>query len=97
MIRAGVIAACVALLAGCGPAVVAPAKPDPFDVHVPPECEVACTCNAPPVVVTEDPYSAMNAAQYEHDKGKTCVRLCDTRRQGCADAIKRARAHGVIK
>lgn len=97
MIRAITLAICIALLTGCGPTVVAPSKPDAIDVHVPPECIAACTCEAAAPVVTTDPYSAMDAARYEHDKGKLCLRLCDTRRQGCVNAIERARAAGVIK
>ena len=84
------------LLAACQPQLV-PAKPDPIDVHVPPECMQACTCDVPPILITQDPYSAVDAAHFEHTKGETCRKQCDVRRKDCADALDRARKAGVIR
>lgn len=84
------------LIAACQPVAV-PVKPDPFDVHVPPECAQACICDVPPLPITQDPYSAVDAARFEHAKGAACVAQCDVRRKGCADALERARKAGVIR
>ena len=86
-----------AVIAGCVPQAVVPVKSDPIDVHVPPECQAACTCDVPAVAITENPYSGVDAAVFEHKKGKACVAQCDTRRKGCADAIARGREAGAIK
>lgn len=82
--------------AGCQPVAV-PVKPDPIDVHVPAECLQACACDVPPPLITQDPYSAVDAAVFEHRKGTACLAQCETRRRGCADAIERARKAGVIR
>lgn len=92
-------AAAIALLlgaAGCQPVAV-PVKPDPIDVHVPPECTQACTCDVPASLITLDPYSAVDAATFEHKAGRACLAQCDVLRKGCADAIERARKAGVIR
>lgn len=91
--------AVIALLlgvAGCQPVAV-PVRPDPIDVHVPPECTQACTCDAQTPTITTDPYSAVDAATFEHQAGRVCVKQCDKRRQGCVDAIERARKAGAIR
>lgn len=91
-----VAAAAAALLSACGTTPV-PVKPDPIDVHVAPECRQSCTCDAQPSVITSDPYSAPDAAVREHKLRKLCVQKCDTARQGCVDALDRARAADAIK
>jgi hypothetical protein len=91
------IAVILAWLAGCAQQVPVPVKPTPPDVHVPPECETACTCDVPAPTITTDPYSGVDAALYEHKAGRTCTAQCDVRRKGCVDAINRARNVGAIK
>lgn len=91
--------AAIALLlaaTGCQPVVV-PVKPEPFDVHVLPECLQACACDVTPSVVTTDPYSPLDAATREHDLRKLCVAQCEVRRRACADALERAHKAGVIR
>lgn len=87
--------AAIALLlgaAGCQPVAV-PVRPEPFDVHVPPECLQACSLGVSPSIVTTDPYSPLDAAVREH----YLRNLCEVRRRACADALERARKAGVIR
>ena len=95
MIRVAAIALLLGA-AGCQPLAV-PVKPDPIDVHVPAECTQACACDVPAPLITLDPYSAVDAALFEHKAGRACVAQCDVRRKGCADALDRARKAGAIR
>jgi hypothetical protein len=81
--------------------VTVPVKPQPIDVHTLPECFAACgSCAQPAQTITADPDSAVVAAITEHILRKQCageLALCDTRRQACANAIKRGQTAGAIK
>lgn len=89
------LTAIVAILTmtGCGlsPIRITANKPDPIDVHADPSCFAPCTEKAPPI--TEDPDSAVLAAIIGHEYQK----LCEVRRQACAEAIKRGVEAGAIK
>ena len=80
------------MLSACGwRTLLLPAKQDALDLHVDPMCYAPCTEQG--AAVTENPDSAVISAITEHEYRKQC----ESRRQACAQALKRGIDAGAIK